>query len=28
LRRLCELAGLDLNDPDQRLAAELQLRLR
>ena len=28
LRRLCELAGLDLSDPEQRLAAELQLRLR
>lgn len=28
LRRLCELGQLDLDDPDQRLAAELQLRLR
>lgn len=28
LRRLCELGELDLGDPDQRLAAELQLRLR
>lgn len=25
---LCELTGLDLDDPDQRLAAELQLRLQ
>lgn len=27
LRRLCEISGLDLDDPDQRLAAMLQLRL-
>jgi DNA-binding PucR family transcriptional regulator len=28
LRRLCEISGLDLNDPDVRLATMLQLRLR
>ena len=28
LRRLCEVTGLDLDDPDQRLAAELQIRWR
>lgn len=27
LRRLCEISGLDLDDPDARLAATLQLRL-
>ena len=27
LRRAAEVAGLDLNDPDQRLLAELQVRL-
>lgn len=27
LRRLCEISGLDLDDPDQRLAVMLQLRL-
>jgi DNA-binding PucR family transcriptional regulator len=27
LRRLAEVAGLDLSDPDQRFAAMLQLRL-
>ncbi|MGW4760021.1 PucR family transcriptional regulator [Streptomyces chartreusis] len=27
LRRLCELTGLDLNDPDTRLTTHLQLRL-
>jgi DNA-binding PucR family transcriptional regulator len=28
LRRLVELSGLDLEDPDERLVTELQLRLR
>ena len=28
LRRISEFSGIDLNDPQQRLAAELQLRLR
>lgn len=28
LRRIAEFAGIDLTDPQQRLAAELQLRLR
>jgi len=28
LRRVCELANLDLTDPDERLAIELQLRFR
>jgi DNA-binding PucR family transcriptional regulator len=28
LRRLVELSGLDLGDPDERLVTELQLRLR
>jgi DNA-binding PucR family transcriptional regulator len=28
LRRLCEISGLDLDDPDVRLATMLQLRLR
>ena len=27
VRRACELSGLDLSDPDQRLVAQLQLRL-
>ena len=27
LRKAAEVAGLDLNDPDQRLLAELQVRL-
>ena len=27
VRRACELSGLDLDDPDQRLVAQLQLRL-
>jgi DNA-binding PucR family transcriptional regulator len=26
VKRLSELSGIDLNDPDERLAAEIQLR--